>query len=204
MVTSSPQVNRSSTPSDSLNYAPKADLMLQAVLESWIDGVLVLTEQGKWVQANAAARRLCDRLASDKTKSGLVPEAIWQVCSALIQSRNFYPQQPLVFESEIRIDAATVLRVRARWLHTESSMNPYLLVVLEDRYQSTHNLARVEAMRYNLTPRETNVWSLHRLGHSYKEIAKELFITIDTVKKHMKNIRAKQQLALCMEECGVN
>ena len=52
-----------------------------------------------------------------------------------------------------------------------------------------------EIQRYRLTPREAEVWRLRKQGHTYQEIAQELFITISTVKKHVNSILSKQQLA---------
>ncbi|NEQ50076.1 MAG: LuxR family transcriptional regulator, partial [Leptolyngbya sp. SIO3F4] len=43
-------------------------------------------------------------------------------------------------------------------------------------------------------PREADVWILHRIGLSYQEIAARLYIALNTVKKHMKNVYAKQNL----------
>ena len=45
----------------------------------------------------------------------------------------------------------------------------------------------------NLTSREQEIWSLRRSNYSYKEIAAELHITLNTVKKHLKNIYSKRE-----------
>lgn len=42
-----------------------------------------------------------------------------------------------------------------------------------------------------LTPREIEIVNLLRQGHPYKQISEDLFITIDTVKYHTKNIYQK-------------
>jgi DNA-binding NarL/FixJ family response regulator len=47
---------------------------------------------------------------------------------------------------------------------------------------------------YNLSPRETEILQSLVKGNSYKIIASELFISIDTVKKHLKNIYIKLQV----------
>ncbi len=47
---------------------------------------------------------------------------------------------------------------------------------------------------YNLSPRETDILQSLVKGNSYKIIASELFISIDTVKKHLKNIYMKLQV----------
>lgn len=48
---------------------------------------------------------------------------------------------------------------------------------------------------YNLSPREAEILQSLVRGNSYKIIASELFISIDTVKKHLKNIYLKLQVS---------
>jgi len=48
--------------------------------------------------------------------------------------------------------------------------------------------------KYDLSPRETEILRSLVRGNSYKIIASELFISIDTVKKHLKNIYLKLQV----------
>ena len=60
---------------------------------------------------------------------------------------------------------------------------------------SRHYLALTEADRYGLTPREAEVWLLRRANRPCKEIAVDLRISLNTVKKHMKSILAKQKVA---------
>ena len=88
------------------------------------------------------------------------------------------------------------LRIRVRWFKFDLGSSPYLLVLLEDQIQSAQRLAISEVDLYGLTPREAEVWLLYRTNYTYKEIAAELYISINNVKKHMKNIRTKQQMAL--------
>jgi DNA-binding CsgD family transcriptional regulator len=73
-----------------------------------------------------------------------------------------------------------------------------LLITLEDRLQSIRQSAKGEGQRYRLTPRELEVWLRYRADYSYKAIAAELYISHNTVKKHMKNIHAKRQMALAI------
>ncbi|WP_228016175.1 LuxR C-terminal-related transcriptional regulator, partial [Leptolyngbya ectocarpi] len=50
-------------------------------------------------------------------------------------------------------------------------------------------LAEIE--RYDLTNREAEVWRLRQQGTSYGDIAQQLFISVNTVKKYLKNIFTK-------------
>ncbi len=94
---------------------------------------------------------------------------------------------------EIVIDKSTILRVRVRWLDLDKVNTSCLLITIENRYESLKNTALAEVKQYDLTQREGEIWLLHRSNYTYKEIAEQLYITINTVKKHMKNIHAKRQ-----------
>ena len=176
------------------------NILLQGVIESFFDGILILTEQGELVQANDLARQICEQLTQGKSQRNPVPQEIWRVCQALIESRSLYDNQPVIIESEITTDKLTPLRIRTRWLKLSAIKYPCLLVILEDRYQSVQNLVIAEVDKYGLTPREAEVWLLRRAKYALKEIATELSISLNTVKKHIKNIHAKRETVLYMEE----
>ncbi|MDJ0704122.1 MAG: LuxR C-terminal-related transcriptional regulator [Leptolyngbyaceae cyanobacterium MO_188.B28] len=167
----------------------------QGLIEGFIDGVLILTQQGQWINANNNARKICHILASHSPKSNSIPEEIWEVCQTLKESRGFYPNQPVIIESEVRTQQLRALRIRARWLDLEAFNEPCLLVILEDRYQSMQRTVIAETKQYGLTPRESEVWLLRRLDYTFQAIADQLFISLNTVKKHMRNIRTKQEMA---------
>ena len=161
--------------------------LMQAVIESFVDGIFILTTQGELVHANERARCICQ----DE-----VPYEIQRICQSLNESRQLFPSQNISIESEINTESEAKIRVRARWLQENESNNDYLIVTLEDRTQTNQSMAISEARKYALTERETQVWLLRRANYSYQEIADELYITINTVKKHLKNIYAKQQISV--------
>lgn len=170
------------TKSEKIQPASKLDLM-QAVIESFVDGIFVLTKQGELVHANERARCICH---------GELPLEIQRICQSLSESRQLFPSQNISIESEINTQSEAKIRVRARWLQPNESNNDYLIVTLEDRKQTNQSIAISEAKKYAFTEREAQVWQLRRANYSYQEIAEELYITINTVKKHLKNIYAKQ------------
>jgi DNA-binding CsgD family transcriptional regulator len=174
--------------------------VLEAILEGFIDGVLILNEQGEQIHANDCARRICDQLRQRTSSVNSIPQPIWHVCESLIESRDLFYDQTLIIESEFSLDNSATFRIRVRWLELGESERPYLLVTLEDRLQSTKSAAIVDAKKYGFTDREAQIWLLRKAKHSYKEIAAQLFITINTVKKHMKNIYAKQQSDIWAQE----
>jgi DNA-binding CsgD family transcriptional regulator len=173
--------------------------LLQAVIESFVDGILILTTQGELLHANECARRICRKLRSGENSLDAIPEDIWSVCQSLIDSRELFPDQKIFIESEIETDKSVKLRLRVRWLQLGASNGTVLLVTLEDCNLSSQNIAIADAKKYGLTDREAEVWLLRRGNLSYKQIADKLFITINTVKKHLKNIYAKQQDMLCLQ-----
>ena len=174
--------------------------LLQAVIDNFIDGILILTDQGEWVHANEAARQICAQFPMDQLQPNNIPKEIWLACQALLNDRHLSPIDAVLMETEVEIEPATKLRVRVKWLQLRFNSDPCLLVMLEDRTQLLDNIANSEVDKYGLTPRETEVWVLHREKYTYKEIAAKLHISFNTVKKHMKNIHAKQETVLYMED----
>ncbi len=174
--------------------ASKLDLM-QAVIESFVDGIFIVTMKGELVHANERARCICQKLIGGIDKDE-VPSDILRICQSLSESSQLFPNQNISIESEIKTNSEATIRVRARWLQADESNNDYIIVTLEDRKQTNQSIAISEARKYALTEREAQVWLLRRANYSYQQIAEELYITINTVKKHLKNIYAKQQEAV--------
>jgi DNA-binding CsgD family transcriptional regulator len=173
-----------------IDASEKFENFLQAVLEGFVDGILVLSDQKEVIYANIAARNICNRLLENS--ANILPSKIWQVAQALIDSQELYPLYSVPIESEVRTEK-TILRIRVQWLNLKSYEHPCLLIRLQDQKQFLQSLAIAEAQQWNLTPREAEVWLLRRTGHNRKEIANELYIALDTVKKHLKNIQTKRQ-----------
>ena len=171
------------------------DTFFQGLIEGFMDGILIVTQQGQWINANNNARKICNLLEPKSLQLERIPEEIWEVCQTLIDSQNLYPNQPVIMESEVKTQQLAALRIRARWLRLDAFSDACLLVILEDRYQSMRRAVITEVKQYGLTPREAEVWLLRRLDYTFQAIADQLFISLNTVKKHMKNIRAKQEMA---------
>ena len=175
-------------------------LLLQAVTEGLVDGILILTPAGTPLYCNSHAQRLCQQLSSSSSQT--LPAEIWRTCEALIESRSLFPNQPIVLEDEIGDRKFPDIRVRVQWVELTDTNEPCLLVMLEDRRQSLRSLAITESQKYGLTCRESEVWFRQRSNYTYEEIATELHITVNTVKKHIKSIRAKRQSVWWDEECN--
>lgn len=167
--------------------------LFQGVLEGFIDGILILTDEGVLIHANQVARQICDRIGQFNLEDNLLPPEVWHICQSLIESLEIFSDRKMNLESEISKGETGRFRVRVRWLKLEQIGRSCLLVTLEDRYQSLQRMVNNDVYQYNLTPREAEVWLLYRANYSYQDIADKLYITINTVKKHMKNIHAKRK-----------
>lgn len=161
----------------------------QAILEGLVDAILIVTQEGKIVHANAKAIKVCQNLPSHP--SG-IPQEAWRICQLLTESKNLLPDQNIVIESEVKTNDSIPWRLRGRWFNLGNNES-YILITMEDCYESLKNQTWLEIQRYGFTSREAEVWSLKRTNHSYKQIAAKLFISENTVKKHIKNINTKRR-----------
>lgn len=168
---------------------PESNLLLQ-VLENLQNGILIMGVNGEVIYANNHVERLCVKLNGDENK--LVP-TIWQFCQSILTKNPEQSNLAGIIEDEIRLNQDETFRIQVRLLELDIYPLPYILVTIENRSESVTNLAITESKQYQLTPREAEIWHLYRTNHSYKNIASQLYITINTVKKHMKNIHAKRQ-----------
>ncbi|NJN04803.1 MAG: helix-turn-helix transcriptional regulator [Leptolyngbyaceae cyanobacterium RM1_1_2] len=131
--------------------------------------------------------------------SQVVPKAIWHLCESLIESRELFPNKVFVIEDSIHAANHITIRIRVQWIEFESAGRSCLLVTLEDCKQLAELAAIAETQRFQLTPRESEVWQLKRSNYNYEEIANQLYISVNTVKKHIKNIYAKRSETLAQE-----
>lgn len=157
--------------------------VLQVLVESLIDGAMILTQTGELVALNKHASQICQLFTQNLSR---VPQQVWHCCQALIEDQLKF------IEDEIKTEGEVAFRIRAWWLSSSSMEQPHLMVTLENQHQAAEHRALVEAHKYGLTDRETQVWVLRRAGHAYKAIANQLYIAEDTVKKHIKSIHAKR------------
>ena len=167
--------------------------LLQAVLEGYLDGVMILTEQGKSFYANQYARQIFQQFSSSSSDFTSLPNPIQKIFLSLLESRKLFPDKNMIIENEFTLDQTACFRIRGRWFELNKGEPLYIFITVEDLQKSSQNIADYNANKYGFTDREAEVWSLRLANYSYKEIAQQLYITTNTVKKHMKNIYAKQQ-----------
>lgn len=172
----------------------------RAFAEEFIGGILVFDDQQKLIYASEAAYQILGRLKQSENPQNSIPNEIWHIHKSLVQSRHLFPDQNWLIEFDIFTNAVTTLHICSRWLNLDVIGHPWLLLTIEDRQQAILNLVIEEAERYGLTPREKEVWLLQQSNCTYKQIAAELGITPNTVKKHMRSIYAKKKAQQKEEE----
>jgi DNA-binding CsgD family transcriptional regulator len=175
---------------------------LQRILDYLPDGVLVVSVNGKILRINHLGRQLCDQLIERPTSIDSVPNPIWTLCKDLLKSQQcldcHFPNQ-LLIEEDIKITHSSSIRTRVQFLDQRST-DLTMLVILEDRIQAAGSRAIAESYRYGLTNRESEIWKYRCIGWTYKDISQKLFITVDTVKKHVKSIYAKREALQLMQD----
>ncbi|WP_272063147.1 helix-turn-helix transcriptional regulator [Oscillatoria sp. CS-180] len=162
-------------------------------LENHIGSVLIITEEGDVIYATESLRDQLEKLAEDTVDSSSMPQEISLIFQVLQQCRNQFPNQNWAIEFDIFTKGAIALRIRSRWLKLEGFDKPCLSIVLEDRQHMVQDIILDEVQDWGLTPREREVWLLYQDGCTYSQIAKKLYITINTVKKHMRSVHAKRR-----------
>jgi DNA-binding CsgD family transcriptional regulator len=178
--------------------------LLEVILATLMDAVMIVNPDGTIVQANAKATQLCDRLcqesasphATQRHANGKLPNVIQPLFAALLESRELFPEQRILPEFELSLSDRTPLRIRGQFLDLPRATGdvPYVLITIENRQESLNSVAIGDAQRFGFTARETEVWYMRLLGRSYREIATMLFITENTVRKHVKSVLAKRRV----------
>jgi DNA-binding CsgD family transcriptional regulator len=155
-----------------------------SILEGLLDAVLIANSQGQVLYRNLSARKLCYQMNIHHLKT----HGIWSICEFLTE----HAHRDLILESELTI-AEMPYRIRVQWLNVqEESEDDRLILRFENQHHFLHCATVFESQSFGLTQRESEVWELRRQNRSRCEIADELHISIDTVKKHLANIQIKR------------
>lgn len=192
-VATPPSIPAEQTPYPSLSFEFQASLLFAAI-ENFADGLVIVNQTGEILHQNRYANQLIKTLDDQYRQLRSLPPTIWKICQSLLDNADvFSANTHVILEDELHTEAQGIIRVRVQWFSTNGSSQDCFLVTLENRSQSFENRAISDAQRYGLTPREVDVWQLKQADYSYKEIAAELFISENTVKKHLKSVYAKRE-----------
>jgi DNA-binding CsgD family transcriptional regulator len=170
------------------------------LVEYFVDGILILTYQGNKIYANSRGEKICNYFNLGKCNPNLIPDEILHPCQEFVKHCILHSQETTtIYESEITNQDFSLFRLRIQGLKLDNTDHFYLMVIVEDRYQYLQNLVKFEARKYGLTRSEEQVWLFRCAKYSYKQIADKLHISLNTVKKHIKNIHAKREAAIEFE-----
>lgn len=93
------------------------------------------------------------------------------------------------------ISAAELLDAIDRVAAGDAVFSPRLAGFVLDAFAGTIEVAQVDEDLDRLTEREREVMRLIARGYAYKEVAKELFISVKTVETHVSSVLRKLQLS---------
>ena len=165
-------------------------------------GLLLLDETGQLMHSNPKARELCqvlqsahDSLEVSEGSCGemILPCQVTRHCKVLIKSRLKFPDNLFHLKEIIYLENGEQINLTIEWVSLLENLPSCILVRLEDMTQSACYQAKLDTYRYNLTRREKEVWTLYLQGRSYHQIGHRLFISPNTVRKHMKSIYSKRR-----------
>ena len=186
----------SSFSSQSFEQESVLSSLLKTALDNLVDGLLIVAASGRVLQANATAARVCDSLTASEVSWPTIsqmPAVLWRLCSPVFKNIAGGIEAHLGGEFDITNVHQQPIRVRIQPLDLKVQEEDCLMLILEDRHQAYRRRAVADGQRYGLTPREVDVWELRLQERSYEAIANTLFITENTVKKHVKSILAKRR-----------
>ena len=122
-----------------------------------------------------------DFILQSKTK---IPNTQFLICSAYQNSENIFNALRAGASGYI-VKGATPAEIQSAILELYEGGAPMSPYIAKKVINLLHGR---EPVNFNLTDRELEVLSLLSKGHLYKEISDLLFISINTVKNHCKNI----------------
>lgn len=175
-----------------------SEIHVADILGNIAQGILVTTCEGNCFYSNPYAHWINSQLMTLEPQSKEIASVIWEVCQTFMNV--CYRTEDLTHISDFICQTSLFpsIRIRVSWISAKTFSEPLLLINLEDQSRVTHQTALFEAKHYQLTQRETEVWLLRSKGYRYEQIAQRLYISHNTVKRHLKSIFAKREVVqLC-------
>lgn len=169
------------------------DPVVEEALTRLTNGILIITEGRQLLYANECACRILRQICQARPSSEGLPREISYLCNSIAEVPRKFPGQHWIMKTKICVNSSVTFSVTARYMRLETLGKHCIILEMRDQYQLVKNVALEEAQQYGLTDRETEIWLLQRANYTYKQIASELFIAPNTVKKHMQNIHLKQK-----------
>lgn len=151
--------------------------ILEAFAAKSETGLILLDENYQALYINPAAWNICKNTVTYKNIDSFIEETL----AAL--SNPFMGSNPFLLESE-----GYKVQVVSHQEPFLTKQSRYAIIIEKERI-----IDRLEEEKklILLTKREKEICYFLKKGHSYREIAEKLFISINTVNKHVKNIYQK-------------
>jgi DNA-binding CsgD family transcriptional regulator len=140
-------------------------------------GLILLDEKYQIISINPSAWSIFKSIGTHKNIDSFIEEII------LSCSNQFIGSSTVSIESQ-----GYKVQVISQQESLLSRRSRYAIVI--EREKAIDNLEEERSL-VQLTKREKEVLYYLKKGHTYKEIAEELFISINTINKHVKNIYQK-------------
>jgi DNA-binding CsgD family transcriptional regulator len=181
-------------PLEGLTTENSLPALLSAVLEGFNEGILIITQAGQLLHANHLGQTLAHRLNQwEGIDMVPVPPSLWSICGYLLEGRELFPDNSLILTQDFRGPQGYRLRARVQWLDGNDSEVGHFLIMLEDPNSAALSQAQLKALELRLTPREQQVWRLRQRQCSVQAIADELYLSLATVKRHLRQIYSKRR-----------
>ncbi len=74
--------------------------LLQAAIESFVDGILILRTNGELLYINQYARQMCRQLVLNSELEDKILASIWCVCESLIENCQLFSNETIFVEFE--------------------------------------------------------------------------------------------------------
>ena len=172
------------------------DRALGVALNLLVDSFLLLNSDGNIILSNTKGDELLQKMQSDPGQSAhepqaALPDAALKACDLLLENCAVLSDQSL--PTQIALTVYPDIQLRISLIETEDEQEPLFLVAMEDKRQSSLSQATVDQWLFGLTNREKEVWALRLQDYAYQEMADALYLSVNTIKRHMKAILAKQE-----------
>lgn len=194
-------LDRCKLPNEQRSFSKEAaialkDRSLSIALNLLVDSFLLLNSDGDIILSNAKGDELLQKMqtglvsSTPKPQSSL-PDAALRACALLLENCAILSDQAL--PTQVVLTVYPDIQLRISLLETDDEQQPLFLVAMEEKRQSSLTQATVDQWLFGLTNREKEVWALRLQDYAYQDIADELYLSVNTVKRHMKAILAKQE-----------
>jgi hypothetical protein len=180
---------------DKASIIPLSSIQLP-LMEFIKEGILVISEQLSPIYMNSKGREIYQKIINEEQSD--LPHVLKEIAYYL--RKHPEPSQSII-RKEYSLPNHSIIRIRATPISEPVDSNissrnyekPWIIFCLEDYDSRLEEDLNIQQEKYGLTQRETEVLQLLLHSNTYKDIALKLYIEINTVRFHVKNIYMKKR-----------